>query len=117
MIVPISFNTCVYTVSTKVVCTCKFSFLTKSDIEIFSFALIFSFNQSINQSINQNHWNYFTNQPTNTPMTTTPFMSLAEKTAYKRNLVKIRLARFGRRHQPVYNIVVMPAKKHLKNYH
>ena len=50
-------------------------------------------------------------------MTTTPFMSLAEKTAYKRNLVKIRLARFGRRHQPVYNIVVMPAKKHLKNYH
>ncbi|KAL6451479.1 MRPS16 37S ribosomal protein S16 [Candida maltosa Xu316] len=38
-------------------------------------------------------------------------MTLAEKTAYKRNLVKIRLARFGRRHQPEFNIVVMPAKK------
>jgi len=40
-----------------------------------------------------------------------PLMSLAEKTAYKRNLVKIRLARFGRKHQPIFNIVVMKAKK------
>lgn len=40
-----------------------------------------------------------------------PIMSVAEKTAYKRNMVKIRLARFGRKHQPIYNIVVMKAKK------
>ncbi|KAI5960843.1 MRPS16 [Candida pseudojiufengensis] len=44
-------------------------------------------------------------------MSSSPLMSLAEKTAHKRNLVKIRLARFGRKHQPVYNIVVMKAKK------
>lgn len=111
MIVPINFNTCVYTGSTKSrVHVQVFISNQKATLKFFSFALIFFF-RSINQSINQNLWNYFTNQPTNTPMTTTPFMSLAEKTAYKRNLVKIRLARFGRRHQPVYNIVVMPAKK------
>ncbi|KAI3404780.1 MRPS16 [Candida oxycetoniae] len=40
-----------------------------------------------------------------------PVMSLAEKTAHKRNLIRIRLARFGRKHQPIYNIVVMKAKK------
>ena len=40
-----------------------------------------------------------------------PIMSVAEKMAYKRNMVKIRLARFGRKHQPIYNIVVMKAKK------
>lgn len=95
----------------KVVCVCRFFISTKNDIEIF-----FLFDFFFIQSINQHHWNYLTNpiqsnQPINTPMTITPFMSLAEKTAYKRNLVKIRLARFGRRHQPVYNIVVMPAKK------
>ncbi|RCK65715.1 37S ribosomal protein S16, mitochondrial [Candida viswanathii] len=38
-------------------------------------------------------------------------MTLAERTAHKRNLVRIRLARFGRKHQPVYNIVVMRARK------
>ncbi|CAK9441955.1 uncharacterized protein LODBEIA_P57810 [Lodderomyces beijingensis] len=39
-----------------------------------------------------------------------PMMSLAEKTAHKRNLLRIRLARFGRKHQPIYNIVVSKAK-------
>ena len=43
-------------------------------------------------------------------------MSVAEKMAYKRNMVKIRLARFGRKHQPIYNIVVMKAKKAQQNY-
>lgn len=38
-------------------------------------------------------------------------MTLAERTAHKRNLVRIRLARFGRKNQPVFNIVVMKAKK------
>ena len=42
-------------------------------------------------------------------------MSVAEKMAYKRNMVKIRLARFGK-HQPIYNIVVMKAKKAQQNY-